>query len=117
MQNKQIQRLINALKYSKQGITEALKNDPAFRQESTLAIILIPIGIWLGENGTETALLISSVLIIPTIELINSSIERTIDRISTEQHPLAKQAKDIASAAVLLAIANMLIVWFFILFL
>ena len=113
---KQVARLIKAFSYSKQGIKHTFANEIAFRQESYLAIILIPLGIWLGESGAEKALLTSSVLLIPMTELINSSIERTIDRISTTPHPLSGQAKDIASAAVLIALINMLIIWTCIIF-
>lgn len=117
MQNTAIKRLIDAFGYSKRGLVEAFNNDIAFRQETYLALICIPLGLWLGETGTEKALLISTILLIPTIELINSSIERTVDRISTELHPLSGQAKDIGSAAVLIALINMLIVWACIIFL
>ena len=111
-----LKRLINAFGYSIEGFKEAYKNEVAIRQEFILSIILIPIGFLIGETGIQKALLISSIIIIPLVELLNSAIEATVDRISSENHHLAKRAKDIGSAAVFLAIGNAFITWILILY-
>ena len=95
-----LKRLINAFGYSIEGFKSAFKNEDAFRQELILAIILIPAGILIGENGFQKALLVSSILAVLIVELLNSGIEATVDRISLEKNSLAKRAKDIGSAAV-----------------
>ena len=106
-----LRRLMNAFGYSVEGIKAAYKNEDAFRQEVTMAIILIPLAIYLGDSGIEVALMIASVLLVIIVELLNSSIEATVDRISLENHLLAKRAKDIGSAAVLLSLVNLAVVW------
>ena len=111
-----LKRLINAFGYSIKGFKKSYKNEAAIRQEFILSIILIPIGFLIGETGTQKALLISSIIIIPLVELLNTAIEATVDRISFEHHDLAKLAKDIGSAAVFLAIGNAFITWILILF-
>jgi diacylglycerol kinase (ATP) len=109
-------RLINAFGYSMAGLKAAHKNEDAFRQEVRLAIVLIPLAIYLGHTGMERAIMIASVLLVIIVELLNSSIEATVDRISLENHQLAKQAKDIGSAAVLLSLINLAVVWGFLIF-
>ncbi|MAS00169.1 MAG: diacylglycerol kinase [Nitrosomonadales bacterium] len=111
-----LKRLINAFAYSLEGFKASYKNEAAFRQEFFLSIILIPAGFLIGETGIQKALLISSIIIITLVELLNTAIETTVDRISFENHHLAKRAKDIGSAAVFLAIANAFITWILILF-
>ena len=111
-----LKRLINAFGYSIEGFKSAFKNEDAFRQELILAIILIPTGILIGENGFQKALLVSSILAVLIVELLNSGIEATVDRISLEKNSLAKRAKDIGSAAVFLTIVNAILTWFIILF-
>jgi diacylglycerol kinase (ATP) len=106
-----LRRLFNAFGYSLEGIKAAYKNEDAFRQEVKLAIVLIPLAIYLGEGGMERAIMIASVLLVIIVELLNSSIEATVDRISLENHLLAKRAKDIGSAAVLLSLVNLAVVW------
>jgi diacylglycerol kinase (ATP) len=106
-----LRRLLNAFGYSMAGIKAAYKNEDAFRQEVLMAIVLIPLAIYLGETGLEKAIMIASVLLVIIVELLNSSIEATVDRISLENHNLAKRAKDIGSAAVLLSLVNMAVVW------
>ncbi len=108
---KGIKRIINAAGYSFCGLKAAFKNEAAFRQEVILVVILMPIGYWLGENTTEKAILIAALLLVLIVELINSAIESTIDRISKEHHELSARAKDIASAAVFLSLINVAIVW------
>ena len=111
-----LKRLVNAFGYSIEGFKSAFKNEDAFRQELMLAIILIPTGILIGETGFQKALLVSSILAVLIVELLNSGIEATVDRISLEKNSLAKRAKDIGSAAVFLTIVNAILTWLIILF-
>lgn len=106
-----LRRLMNAFGYSLQGFRAAFKHEDAFRQEVLLAVILIPLAIYLGRSGVEQALMIASVLLVLIVELLNSAIEAAVDHTSTERHPLAKQAKDIGSAAVFIALAILAAVW------
>jgi len=106
-----LRRLFNAFGYSVAGLKAAYQNEDAFRQEVLMAIVLIPLAIYLGDNSVERALMIGSVILVIIVELLNSSIEATVDRISLENHLLAKRAKDIGSAAVLLSLVNLAVVW------
>jgi diacylglycerol kinase (ATP) len=106
-----LKRLWNALHYSLAGLRSAYRNEDAFRQEVLLALILIPFALILPLGATDKALMIASVLLVMIVELLNSAIEATVDRISLEHHPLAKRAKDIGSAAVLLSLINLAVVW------
>lgn len=106
-----IRRLINAFGYSLQGFGAAFKHEDAFRQEVLMALILIPLAFYLGESAVEQALMIASVLLVLIVELLNSAIEAAVDHTSTERHPLAKQAKDIGSAAVFIALIIVAVVW------
>jgi len=106
-----IQRLWNALSYSLQGMVSAFRHEDAFRQECLLAALLIPIALFIPVGGTEKALMIASVLLVLVVELLNSAIEAAVDRISLENHQLAKRAKDIGSAAVFLSLINVVVVW------
>lgn len=106
-----IRRLINAFGYSLEGFKAAFEHEDAFRQEVFLAVVLIPLGFYLGSNGVEQALMIGSVLLVLIVELLNSAIEAAVDHTSTEHHALAKRAKDIGSGAVFLALATVAIVW------
>ncbi len=106
-----LRRLINAFGYSMAGFRAAYKNEDAFRQEVWMAVILLPLAVYLGNTALQTALMIACVLLVMIVELLNSSIEATVDRISLENHQLAKRAKDIGSAAVLLSLVNLLVVW------
>jgi len=78
--------------------------ETAFRQEATAAIVLVPASFWLGRNWVEIALLAGSVLLVLIVELLNTAVEAAIDRIGPEWHQLSKRAKDMGSAAVLLAL-------------
>jgi len=111
-----LRRLVNAFGYSMAGIKAAYQNEDAFRQEVIMAIVLIPLALYLGKTGLECAVMIASVLLVIIVELINSSIEATVDRISLENHLLAKRAKDIGSAAVLLSLFTLILDWGLILF-
>ncbi len=110
-----VRRLINAFGYSMEGIRAAYRHEDAFRQEVRLAIVLIPLAILLGHNAIERALMIASIFLVVIVELVNSSIEATVDRISLDHHLLAKRAKDIGSAAVLLSLLNLFVIWVLIL--
>lgn len=104
-------RIWNAFGYSLAGFRAAYKHEDAFRQELHLAVVLIPLALWLPASHIGKALMIGSVLLVIVVELINSAIEATVDRISLEKHDLAKRAKDIGSAAVLVSLINVLVVW------
>ena len=106
-----LQRLVNATRYSMSGFAAAAKNEDAFRVELALAAVLVPLGLWLGPTGVGKALLVGSVLIVMVVELLNSAVEAAVDRISLEDHHLAKRAKDIGSAAVMLSLVNAVAVW------
>ncbi len=106
-----IKRIINAAGYSYAGLIAAFKNEAAFRQELLLVAILVPVAFWFGESSLEKALLVSSLILVLIVELINSAIESAIDRIGYEQHELSGRAKDIGSAAVSLALVNVLVIW------
>ena len=106
-----LQRLINATGYSIAGLAAAARHEDAFRQELLLAAVLVPAGLWLGPSGVARALLVGSVLLVLVVELLNSALEAAVDRISLENHPLAKRAKDIGSAAVMVALANVVAIW------
>ena len=110
-----LKRLVNAFSYSISGTLAAFKHEDAFRQEVILAVILTPVAIYLGETPIDQALMISSLLLIIIVELLNSSIEATVDRISVKHHKLAKRAKDIGSAAVFFSLINAAVIWFLIL--
>jgi diacylglycerol kinase (ATP) len=104
-------RLLNATRNSLEGLAAAVRHEAAFRQELLLAAAFVPLGLWLGQDGVERALLVGSVLLILVVELLNSAIEATVDRVSAEIHPLAKRAKDLGSAAVMIALAATALVW------
>lgn len=104
-------RFIKAAQFSRQGISAAYRHEEAFRQEIWLAIVLIPLGIYLGDNGVEKALLVASILLLLIVEILNSAIEAVVDRIGQEKHELSGRAKDMGSAAVALALLLFIIVW------
>lgn len=106
-----LRRVWNAFHYSLSGLRAAYACEDAFRQEVLLAIILIPLAFFLTANGIGRALMVSSVLLVLIVELLNSAVEATVDRISLENHRLAKRAKDIGSAAVLFSLINVVVVW------
>lgn len=108
-------RLLNAFRYSCSGIKEAYRNEDAFRQETLLAAILLPLALWLDAPAIGRALMVGSVLLLLVVELLNSAVEATVDRISLDDHRLAKRAKDIGSAAVLITIVNLVLVWLLVL--
>ncbi len=109
-------RLISALRYSMAGLQAAYQHEHAFRQEVLLAVVLLPLAFVLEAGGLGRALMVGSVLLVLLVELLNSAVEATVDRISLEDHHLAKRAKDIGSAAVLLSLVNLAAVWGLVLF-
>lgn len=111
-----LQRVWNALFYSLEGLKAAFRHEDAFRQEVALSLLLIPTAFFLPVSGIGKALMVASVLLVLIIELINSAIEATVDRISLDRHRLAKRAKDIGSAAVLVGLVNVILVWSLVLF-
>src|SRR5258708_31199749 len=95
-------RVLRAVGSSLRGLTGAFREEAAFRQELAFAALVIPLGLWLGHSGVERALLIGPILLILIVELLNSAIEATLDRIGFERHARARRAQDNASAAGLL---------------
>ncbi|HEY4369268.1 MAG TPA: diacylglycerol kinase [Steroidobacteraceae bacterium] len=111
-----MRRLLLAFLNSWKGFKGAFASEEAFRQEVVLAVVLLPLGAWLGKTGLEKALLVSSVLLVLIVELLNTGIETVVDRIGLERHELSGLAKDVGSTAVLLAFAVLIVVWGFLLF-
>ncbi len=109
--HKGLRRIFNAFGYSMAGLHACFKNEEAFRQEVVVSLVMIPLGLWLGNDGVERALLVCGVLFVLIVELLNSAIEANVDRVGMERHTLSKQAKDIASAAVFLSIVMALFIW------
>ena len=106
-----VRRVLNALRYSMDGLRAAYTGEDAFRQEVLLAAALIPLALWLPVSGLGKALMIASVLLVLAVELINSAIEAVVDRVSLDRHALSKRAKDLGSAAVLLSLLLCVGVW------
>ena len=111
-----LERLINALGYSRDGLRVAWQNEAAFREELLLAAVAIPLALYLGQTGVDRALLVGSILLILIVEILNSGLEAIVDKASPEKHDLAKRAKDMGSAAVLLALLNAAAIWLCVLF-
>lgn len=106
-----LRRLINACGYSINGLRAAYRLEDAFRQEIGLAALLLPTALLLHVNASERTLLLASVFLVLIVELLNSAIEAAVDRISLDDHELAKVAKDIGSAAVMLSLVCMATIW------
>lgn len=106
-----LQRVLNAAGYSWAGLTAAFRHEDAFRQEVFLALLLVPLALYLGETGIERALMIGALLGVLLVELLNSAVEAAVDRISLKHHLLIKRAKDMGSAAVMIALVNVVVVW------
>ena len=113
--NTGLYRIYKAAGYSWQGVKAAYQNEAAFRQETWFCVIMIPLGLYLGENGVEKALLVTSVALLPMFEIINSAVEAVVDRVGEEAHELSGRAKDMASAAVALAMILIVVVWLLVL--
>lgn len=111
-----LNHVFKAAGYSLQGLKAAWQFEEAFRLELFAMIVMLPAALWLGGNGVERALLVGSLLLVLTVELINSAIEAVVDRVGVEHHTLAGRAKDIGSAAVMMALINVAAVWGFVLY-
>ncbi len=111
------ERILKATVYSWRGLKAAFRNEAAFRQELMLALILAPVGLWLGDNGLERAVLLGTLFLVMIVELLNTGIEIVVDRFGGEMHELSGRAKDVGSAAVFLSLTNVLVVWGLVLFL
>jgi diacylglycerol kinase (ATP) len=109
--NTGLRRIVNAASFSMAGLRAAWVNEAAFRQECTLALVLMPLGVWLGQSAVERILLIGSCLLVLVVELLNSGLEAAVDRVSTDRHRLAGRAKDLGSAAVFVSLSIVLLVW------
>ena len=113
--NKGLKRLILATGYSRKGLKAGWKNEEAFRQEVILAAVLIPLALWLDVSQIQTILMIGSVLLLMIVEILNSAIEAVVDLVTKEKQELAGRAKDMGSAAVMLALINLAVIWIVIL--
>ena len=109
--NTGVRRIMNATLFSWAGLRTAWRNEAAFRQECALAVVLIPLGAWLGGTAVERVLLIGSCLLVLIVELLNTAVELIVDRIGTEHHELSGHAKDVGSAAVFVSLALVLVTW------
>jgi diacylglycerol kinase (ATP) len=104
-------RVIRAVGHSARGLRAAWQFESAFRQECVLFLLLSPLGFWLGRTWVEQALLVGSAALVLIVELLNSAIESTVDRVSMEHHELSKRAKDLGSAAVMLSLLLCTAIW------
>lgn len=111
-----LDRLTRAWQSSFDGLSVAFRSEEAFRQEIGVAAILIPAALWVGESYLEIVVLVGSVMLVLIVELLNTAVEATVDRISLETHELSKCAKDLGSAAVLMSITFCTFVWFLAMF-
>lgn len=106
-----LRRILKAFGFSMAGLRDCFRHEEAFRQEVYVLVVLVPLGLWLGNGPVERALLVSGLLIVPIVELLNSAVEANVDRVGLEKHELSRRAKDIASAAVFLSIVLAMAVW------
>jgi diacylglycerol kinase (ATP) len=106
-----LKRIWYATGYSLAGLRQAWAHESAFRQEITLALIMLPAGLWLGQTATQRALLCGSVLLVVVVELLNSAIEAAVDRVGPEKHEYAGRAKDMGSAAVFVSLVGVGLIW------
>jgi len=104
-------RIFKAAVWSMQGLRAAWLHESSFRLEVYLFAVLGPLGLWLGQTGVERALLVGSILLVLSIELLNSAVEAVISRYGDEIHELAGRAKDMGSAAVFVLMMNVVLVW------
>jgi len=110
-----VARLVQATRYSLQGLAACWRGEPAFRQEVTLAAAAVPLGLYLGGDGVERSLLTASVLLVLVVELVNTAVETVVDRLDDDAHPLSGRAKDLGSAAVLGALVLAGWIWLLVL--
>lgn len=111
-----IKRIISATGYSWQGLSACWRMEAAFRQEVSLSLILIPLGLYLGQGGVEKAMLVSVCVLVMIVEVLNSAIEAVVDRVGHERHELSGLAKDLGSAAVFLSLLTLGVTWLLVLF-
>jgi len=104
-------RILQAARWSWQGLRAAWLHESSFRLEAWLLLVLAPLALWLGETAVERVLLIGALLLVLALELLNSAIEAVIERYGSEIHELAGRAKDMGSAAVFVAMMNVLLCW------
>jgi len=108
-------RLSRAFASTWRGFVAAWREEEAFRQECLLAFVVVPLGLWLGQSGVERALLVGPMFLVLAIELVNSAVEATVDRIGVERHPLSAIAKELGSAAVFVAFVLLALNWILVL--
>jgi diacylglycerol kinase (ATP) len=106
-----LRRLVDAAGYSAAGLAAAWREEEAFRQEVVMAIVLVPLAFWLGQSGMERLLLVAAWLLVMIVEILNTAVEVTVDRISDDRHQLSGRAKDLGSAAVFLSLLLAVLVW------
>ena len=106
-----LRRLLNATRYSWQGLRAAFQNEAAFREECLCAVVLIPVAFFLPISVLEKLVLVQSILFVLLTEILNSAIEAAVDRFGPEIHPLVGRAKDMGSAAVMIALAAAALSW------
>jgi diacylglycerol kinase (ATP) len=106
-----LRRVLNACLYTRDGLVATFRSEAAFRQELALALVLVPLAFYLGPDRNARALMVGSIFIVLIVELLNSAIESAINRFGPEWNAFSKHAKDAASAAVGLSLANVAIVW------
>jgi diacylglycerol kinase (ATP) len=111
-----VSRLLKAFGNTGKGLRGCWREEAAFRQECFLALVVVPLGLWLGHSGVERALLTLPMLLVIVVELLNSGIEAAIDRIGVERHDLSGLAKDVGSAAVFVAFLILGLSWILVLF-
>lgn len=106
-----IPRLVDATRYSLQGLVAIFRTEAAFRQELLLAAVLLPLSFWLASNVVEWLLLVAPLFVLLIVELLNSAVENVVDRVGAEPHDLSRRAKDMGSAAVLLSLLLIATTW------
>ena len=109
--NTGVKRIINAFFFSLDGFKACFRTEEAFRQEIYLTALMVPTAFWIGDTNVEQIVLLGSVVLVLITEMINTAIERAIDRISTDKHELSKEAKDMGSAVVFMALVFCAFTW------
>ena len=109
-------RIVSATGYSIQGLKACWRLEAAFRQEVLAAIVLVPLALYFGQGGMEKAVLVGVIVLVFIVEILNSGVEAVVDRIGHEHHELSGLAKDLGSAAVMLSLVNVVVVWGLVLF-
>ena len=110
-----IRRLASAVRYSYAGLSDGVRRHTSFRQELAVGAVLAPLAIWLGDDGLQRSVMLSSLMLVLIVELLNSAVETVVDRIGTQENELSGHAKDLGSAAVMLSLLNVPLVWGFLL--